>query len=339
MSRPLLFASVVVGVIYIGLMLVLPPEAFFSGDEGIKWLQVDSIRRHWWTSLAVDAPGEEVDPSHELLPAFLVTSGGAVRSIFPAGYPLVASFPYAILGTRGIYLVSGAAAILCMFVTARLARLVLQPGNPGRISWADGAGIAAVVATPLVFYGATIWEHTLAVLLVTAALIPLTKALGGDATGWHGAAAGLLLGCAAAVRTETALIAPAAVAAGLIVAGWKGFGRQAMTLTMGVLVILVPRAYLHRQVFGSWLPPHLTANPALQPLLGAYDLLLPVAARGLVTVLLVGSVAFGLMGARLRWRPPQFALTAAGLSACAIILGNLLADLVAPLIDPRIKLR
>ncbi|HET6372567.1 MAG TPA: hypothetical protein VFG76_04630, partial [Candidatus Polarisedimenticolia bacterium] len=167
---------------------------------------------------------------------------------------------------------------------------------------------------------ATIWEHTLAVLLVTAALIPLTKALGGDATGWHGAAAGLLLGCAAAVRTETALIAPAAVAAGLIVAGWKGFGRQAMTLTMGVLVILVPRAYLHRQVFGSWLPPHLTANPALQPLLGAYDLLLPVAARGLVTVLLVGSVAFGLMGARLRWRPPQFALTAAGLSACAIIL-------------------
>jgi peptide/nickel transport system permease protein len=27
------------------------------------------------------------------------------------------------------------------------------------------------------------------------------------------------------------------------------------------------------------------------------------------------------------------------LSACAIVLGNLLADLVAPLIDPRIKLR
>jgi peptide/nickel transport system permease protein len=26
-------------------------------------------------------------------------------------------------------------------------------------------------------------------------------------------------------------------------------------------------------------------------------------------------------------------------SACAIVLGNLLADLIAPLIDPRIKLR
>jgi len=182
----ILSGLVALGVIYAGLMAVIPPGAFFSGDEGIKWLQVDSLRRHGWTSLAIDPPGGELDPAGDYIPAFLIRAHGEVRSIFPALMPALASVPYALAGSRAIYVVPALAALLCLVAAARLAQFVLP--HP----WAAVAGIASVAATPLVFYGATFWEHSLAVMFCVAAMIPLCKLSTGS-----GAAARFRMGLAA----------------------------------------------------------------------------------------------------------------------------------------------
>ena len=248
---------VALGVVYAGLMAALPATAFFSGDEGIKWLQIDALWRHQWTSLAIDPPGGAFDPNAEFIPSFLVNQGGEVRSVFPVLMPLIASVPYALAGSVGIYLVPAIASILCLAAAARLARFVLPPG------WAMTAGVASVAATPLVFYGATLWEHALAAALCTAAMIFLSKSQSDKETGrpvMLGLAAGILLGLAALARTECFALVPAVAAAGALAWGPVVFWPQAAGIFTGAGLLLLPQALYHRIALGSWMPPHLAAN-------------------------------------------------------------------------------
>jgi len=292
----ILSGLVALGVIYAGLMAVIPPGAFFSGDEGIKWLQVDSLRRHGWTSLAIDPPGGELDPAGDYIPAFLIRAHGEVRSIFPALMPALASVPYALAGSRAIYVVPALAALLCLVAAARLAQFVLP--HP----WAAVAGIASVAATPLVFYGATFWEHSLAVMFCVAAMIPLCKLSTGSGAAARfrmGLAAGLLLGCAALARTECALMVPAVAAAGMMAWGAAVFAAPALALTAAAGIVQIPRILHYKSVFGSWMPPHLMAN-------------MPGGALGRATRA-PGAVAAELLGPA-GWRILFAATAAAGLA-------------------------
>lgn len=256
-SAALLFAMVAIGVVYAGLMAALPPGAFFSGDEGIKWLQIDALWRHKWTTFAIDPPGGAFDPDADFIPPFLVREGGTVRSVFPAGMPLIASLPYALAGSRGIYLVPAIAALLCMGAATRLAGVMMPSG------WAVVSGVASVATSPLVFYGATIWEHTLAAALCTAAMIPLAKSAHEEGAAGplvSGLAAGALIGLAASARTECLLMIPAAVAAGAIAWGPRAFAPRAAGVSVGAGLLLLPQALYHRVLLGTWMPPHLMAN-------------------------------------------------------------------------------
>ncbi len=334
MRRKLLFVTTVLGVIYAGLMVALPPGAFFSGDEGIKWLQTDSLWRHKWTSLAIDPPGAQLDPEHRFLPAFLVRAGGEARSVFPALLPVLVSFPYALLGTRGIYLIPGLSAILCLWATGRLATLALPEGAQ---SWAWVAAMAAVAASPLLFYGATFWEHTLAAAIISAALIPLCKkdpisaaaGPGEEGVSPAGLTAGIMLGCASAVRTETAIMIPAVLAAGVITWGARAFARRAAAIVAGAAVSVVPQAIYHLKVFGSWLPPHLTTNLPMGHAGAAgtagVDLLLPVVWRPVVlgSALLLLAL-FVVIRKRPQREAPVLMATAAGASGLLLAVGPLL---------------
>ncbi|HET9481758.1 MAG TPA: hypothetical protein VFP98_08380, partial [Candidatus Polarisedimenticolia bacterium] len=225
----LIFAAIAMSVVYAGLAVAIPPEAFFSGYEGVQWLQTDSIIRHRWTSLAVDPPGGDLDPEARFLPPFLVEKQGRIRSIHPAFMPLLASLPYAVAGMRGMYLIPAISAILCLVAATSLARSVLPPGTPG--GWAALAGAAAVAGSPLIFYGATLWEHAQAAALCTLAMIPLCRGGRDDESAapepGRAVAAGFLIGLAAVARTEAALLLPAAALGGALAWGLRAFLRPA----------------------------------------------------------------------------------------------------------------
>ena len=105
-------------------------------------------------------------------------------------------------------------AALAMLAAMRLARRADRP-------W---VALAMGLATPLWFYGVTEWEHAPAVGLATAAF-----ALGRSEDTRGAFAAGLLVGAAAALRDECALVVP-----GLLFAFWRG--RHSWRLPAAVLI-------------------------------------------------------------------------------------------------------
>jgi len=333
-SHALIFVAVVLGVVYAGLSIALSPGAFFSGDEGVRWLQVDSIVRHRWTSLAVDPPGGDLDPYGEFVPAFVVPVGDEFRSVFPATLPLLSSVPYALLGTRGIYLLPALCAILCMAAVTRLALPFVRGAGRNPRGWAALAGIATVAATPLVFYGATFWEHTPAILLVTCAMIPIVSAVArdtGSAPTMPLFAAGVALGVAATARTEAALMVPAVIVAGAAARGWRFFARPAAAVAAGAAFILLPQSVYHYSVYGSFIPPHLEANLAggalgrstVSPAYNLVEMLAPVRWRPAVAALLAAAAVTALWprARRLvRARRSGAAVLTAGLASSVFLL-------------------
>ena len=294
-AGPLLFMSVVLAVVYVGLAVALPAGAFFDEAEGVRWLQVDSLRGHRWTSLAIDPPGMGFDPEHEYLPALLTRTGETARSTLPASLPLLASIPYVFLGTRGVYLVPAFFAILCLVATARLAGFVF--GGEAR-PWVFRASLLVMAICPLTFLGATFRETTLSVALATVSLIPLCKSVptgtpgpGGFSLIRAGLLCGVVIGFASiAGGAGAALLVPAVVMAGLIVWGWRRFGVQALTATVAAGSILYLHAQHHRSTFG--VAPH--GSPS---------------GWGQVALATVAPILIGiLLGGRIRERVPMEAL-------------------------------
>ncbi len=242
--------------------------------------------------------GGDLDPGGEFVPAFVFPVGDELRSVFPALLPVISSFPYVVLGTRGIYLLPALCAILCMAATARLALRLMPEGEPGR-RWAALAGIASVVSTPAVFYGATFWEHSLGTLLVVCALIPILDAAAGATRRARAGvllAAGAALGVASMARTETALLIPSVIAVGAWTRGWRAFARPAAAIGAGATLVLVPQALYHRAVYASIVPPHVGANLAGGALhrtnvglLYNLEMLAPVRWRAAAAVILVAA--------------------------------------------------
>jgi hypothetical protein len=116
-----------------------------------------------------------------------------------AGLPL-----YDLAGTRGLLIIPILGSLLAALAARRLARRL-----GSRTGWAAFWLVGA--ASPMLFYAGDFWEHSAAVGL---ALLSLTLALeapqaGGRKGLWTVAAAGLLAGLAAVLRTEVLVYAAA----------------------------------------------------------------------------------------------------------------------------------
>ena len=134
---------------------------FFSADAGVKFLAAQSIVRHW------------TDPS---IPYPFATAGPAGRYVLPltdwisgrdyAGYSLI--FEYmtagfvALFGAAGTVFPPIAGTICLLFAQLQLANLAGVRNRRPLL-------VATVVATPVVFYSLTLWEHTWGVALFLGA--------------------------------------------------------------------------------------------------------------------------------------------------------------------------
>ncbi len=239
---------VALGVIYAGLVLSIPAEGFFQPQEGILWLQTESLVRSFWTSAAIRPPGAALDPEGRFLPPGLAVIKGEVRAQRASIQPLLSSVPYVVLGTPGLYLLPALAALVALAAAWRLAFLAIP-------AHAALAGMAAILLSPIVLFGATTMPYTLAGALVLAALIPLRKSVLMSAPGdpWRlSVSAGMLIGLAAAVRLEMAFIGLLTISIGLAVWRWRRAARQAAGLMAGALAVLLPRALYHRLASGVW---------------------------------------------------------------------------------------
>jgi hypothetical protein len=250
-------AAVVFFYGWLGLVLLVP-EAVYSGDIGVKYVQAQSLADHRFRSLDIPYPGEFLDPAREftpLRPPFVMTSGGETQAIFPPASAILQAVAVARGGFRGMIGVSIIAGAVVLIAAWKVA-----PPQYGL------ATIAAIgLGGPLWFYAVSGWEHAPAVAFGTAAFAVAQRLR------WTPFVAGALVGAGATLRDEVMLLAP-----GLLLAVWireRGWRRLA-AVAAGVVAPLVlagvievwwfhrpPAAHLRHAVHLLQSALHLTTEP------------------------------------------------------------------------------
>jgi hypothetical protein len=289
---PAALAAAAALLVCLALIHAMPGDAYWAGDCASRALQAGRLLATHYSDFHLDYPAAEFDPDGLAypLPALAVRLPGGFASIFPIGYAALAAPGLALGGPAALRWPAALGLAGCVFGFA----LWLAPVVDRRV--AALAALALGLATPLLFYGVVVWEHSLAVALCVAAWL-----LAASGTPARLACAGALLGLGCWLREELVL-----VAAGLALACALLQRRAAgpALLAAGALPPLLLLAAWNRRAYGDVLGPHVIALDA------ARALALPVSALPRRVAALLA--AYGTS------EPEALALAGAGLAGVAI---------------------
>jgi len=211
---------------YAGLgLIVLAPEAVYSGDIGVKFVQARALWDQRFTSLDIPYPAEPLDPARTFFPIrppFVMSVGRTTQAIFSPASAVIQAVAVGMAGLRGLIALSVLAGAVVLYATVRLAPAGLELP----VLLAIGLG------GPLWFYAVSGWEHALAVACGTAAYACAVRAPASIAP----IAAGLLIGAGAALRDEVLLLLP-----GVLVVTWTAH-RTVRPVLIAVAAAIVPLA-------------------------------------------------------------------------------------------------
>ncbi|HSC26742.1 MAG TPA: hypothetical protein VLD67_05685 [Vicinamibacterales bacterium] len=214
----------IVGAYAVFGLAVLSPEAVYSGDIGVKYVQARALAHHGFTSLDIPYPGEFLDPQRQFFPMrppFVMTIDGSTQAIFPPSAAVMQAAAARAGGIEGLIVVSVVAGALILYAAARMVSPALGPA----VLLSLGLG------TPLWFYAISGWEHAPAVAFSTMGFMVAVRGRSPAAS----LAAGVLVGMAAALRDEALLLVPGMVLAASLAPGRR---RSAGALLAGVVVPL-----------------------------------------------------------------------------------------------------
>jgi hypothetical protein len=247
--RKSVFALALVATIYAALAFyVLPQDAFFSSDEGLKLIQVQNFMRKGWTDFTLDYPGRWLDPELHFVPINnppALIRDGNVYSVYPVFFPLLATPLFSLLGYAGLYVIPVLSGLVTLLLTWQLARLMDMRGVP--------AIVVLGLCTPLLFYSLLFWDHTLGTLLTTAALLLVVKTT--SQPKWPLLlAAGAMLGLSVWARTELYVMAAIVPIAYFLLCGRRPL--STLILGLGTLMTLLPLWLFQLIVYGNPIGPH-----------------------------------------------------------------------------------
>jgi len=226
------------------------PIALWSGDQGVKWLEAESLRATGFRSLEIPYPASRIDPQHLLSPAPMLfpfeREDGVQVFKYSAAFALATAWSVELLGPRGFAALPALGLVaLCAALWALSRRLLGIRGLE--------IPLLVTCATPLGIYGVILWEHAPAWALGALALVLVVPVLDspGQELPWRAFAAGLVLAGAFALRNE-ALLFGAALGAALPIRERRG--RAAMVaLSAGLALGLVPIVCLHNWAYHDWI--------------------------------------------------------------------------------------
>jgi len=224
-------------------LVVLVPEAIYSGDIGVKFVQARALAANRFVSLDLPYPGGFLDPQREFFPIrepFVMRVGPTLQTIFSPMSAVLQGGMAAVAGLRGMVVSSLLAAAVILFATRRMAPADMQLP----------AVLALGLGSPLWFYAVTGWEHAPAVAFSTAGF---AVAMLGERRGSPLLAA-LLVAAGATLRDEVILLLP-----GLFLVTWlRSRTLHSLGLALvGVVIPITAGAFVEVVVFGRPLAAHL----------------------------------------------------------------------------------
>jgi len=199
----LVVAGILLAVYLLLAMLILPPDIFFMGDQGPKFLGVESWAESGFTDGSIPYPGAALDPGERFAPTnpdFLSPAfqhrDGKTYAKWTELFLLPNALLFTLMGYRGLYLLSLIPAVGTSLLSADMARR-LGLSYPPLIALMTG------LATPILFYAVEFWEHSLAVFLATGGLALFVAAvLRRGIARARLLAGGILMGLAPILRAE-----------------------------------------------------------------------------------------------------------------------------------------
>jgi len=189
----------------LSVILGTPSETVFTVDCGSKALQAQRLLDTGYRAFDLHYTGRPLDRSGRWFPVpppFAVPQSGRFYAQYPVGYAAVAAPFLAALGPAGLRIPAALGLAACAGLMAAWVGPLLG------WRWSLVAGVGIAVATPLAFYGVTIWEHSLAL-----ALALLAQLLADRPDRRRLLRAGLLIGLACWLREELLLFGLALAAA------------------------------------------------------------------------------------------------------------------------------
>lgn len=206
---PVLAATLAVTLIYVSLLIwVIPLNGLWSGDQGVKLIQIIALLQSKLHNLELPYPSAVLDPSATLspLPTMMAWQyGGRYYSPFSYAYAVLTAIPFFTFGYPGLYVIPVGATTVTLAVTAALAKQI-APAFQWEVPLLLG------LATPLGFYALVLWEHALAVCLTTLAVFCLIQAMRQQRIA-IAFLSGVFASLAFWMRSETIWLAPALLAA------------------------------------------------------------------------------------------------------------------------------
>lgn len=227
-----------------------PGDAYWIVDCGNKALVAQRLLDSSYADASFDYPGARFDPERRFFPIpvpFALERGRERVSVFAPAYAALAAPALGLLGPRGLRLPAalGVAAIAGLFV------LWAAPAVGRRAALAGALALA--LASPLFFYGVTVWEHAPSVALGLGAWTLLSRE---EPHRW--AAAGALLGAACAIREDLSLMAAAVLLAALL---RRRPARLWLPFAVGVALPAAGLLLFNQDFYGNPLGGHVALEP------------------------------------------------------------------------------
>jgi hypothetical protein len=239
-----LIAAAVLAAVVGSLAAGLRPDAFYSGDPGVKLVAVRNVLAHPSTPFEISLPAIGPDRVPYVEPFFQV-HGSHAHAITSPVFPILSAPFFRAFGLSGLYVLPAAGFVLAVIGCGTLARALDGRRQPIITM------IAAAAGTPLIFYGLEFWEHALAAGLAAIALTLLVRG--------RSFASGLVFGFAVVLRPEAAWLALAASVASIALPRRPGIVAIAL-LTLGAAVAVAPLEIYGLVHSGSLVPLHVSSN-------------------------------------------------------------------------------
>jgi hypothetical protein len=251
-----LFAAV--ALLYFILALTIPGETFWSGDEGLRYLQVLNMEKNGLLARELPYPGQDIDPEGRYYPltAPYVRQGSNGYAIqYSPALPLLAYPFYKLFGRGGICIPIIAFSLWWLWLTWQLARHMHSLSSLRPM-------VVMAFLSPLPIYSLLFWDHSAGGALATLALLKLAQS--DNFTLRPYIYAGLALGVGVWFRTEILLLAAAAIIA-LIASRdhrWNAPVLVALGMLAGALPLLVFQWVFEGDPMGRHFTGHLAASQA-----------------------------------------------------------------------------
>ncbi|MDX1484460.1 MAG: hypothetical protein R3229_08265 [Alphaproteobacteria bacterium] len=303
-------------VLYILYALLFAPAGFLTTDE---FLYAAMTERLVEAGSLFFKTGYEETPSETLRLLFLTPTAHGLTPQYPAGYAFLAAPFFMVGGIRSMILLNTFAVIALVFVTERLAKVLLDDDR-----LALNAALILMLASFIADYAFAILPHGVAALAMTLAVY-FAALSWRSATGArvNAALAGIFIGLGIHVRVDVIIIVPL-LAAWLLGSGRAPLGRIA-ALLLGLAPGLMLSSWLNYLKFGTLKPLTYGADTgtgaANLTSLAAYHELLP-----LLAVALLVAVSFAFERVRtlfLGWRGALALAAGVGLAVAMPATGGL----------------